>query len=293
MTKREKDSLIRGIAFTSPWIIGVIVFTIYPTIMSVYYSFTDYSMINDPVPVGIQNYKDMITDDVFIKALSNTLIFSSMALPFGMIISLILAILINQKIVMRSFFRTVFFLPSLVPLVALAILWNFLLRGNDGVLNTILEQFGINGPNWLGSTFWSKPALVLTGLWGCGQSVVIYLAGLQEVPRDYYDAARVDGANWYQQIWHITLPLISPVIYFNLIMGCIGTLQVFAVPFIMTAGGPMRSTLFYTMYLFDQAFRYLNMGYACAMAVILFLMIAGLTYFAHKLSKKHVHYGGA
>ena len=210
-----------------------------------------------------------------------------------MITSLILAILLNQEIIARSFFRTVFFIPSLVPLVALAILWNFLLRGNDGVLNAILAQFGINGPNWLGSTVWSKSALVLTGLWGCGQSVVIYLAGLQEVPRDYYDAARVDGANWYQQIWHITLPLISPVIYFNLIMGCIGTLQVFAVPFIMTAGGPMRSTLFYAMYLFDQAFRYLNLGYACAMAVILFFMIAGLTYMAHKLSKKHVHYGGA
>lgn len=292
MTKRERANLLKGLAFTSPWILGIIAFTLYPTIMSFVYSFSDYSLLNDPVSVGFQNYKDMFTDEVFHKALANTVLFSVMSLPFGLVTALVLALLLNQKMVARPVFRTIFFIPSLVPLVALAILWKFILSG-DGAINMVLEVFGVQGPNWIGTPEWAKPALVLTGLWGCGQATVIYLAGLQEVPRDYYDAARVDGANWYQQIWHITLPLISPVIYFNVIMGCIGTLQVFAVPFIMTGGGPMRSTLFYAMYLFDQAFRYLNMGYACALAVVLFAIIAALTYTAHVITSKHVHYGGA
>jgi len=293
VTKTEKSNIIKGLLFTMPWIIGMCLFTLYPTIMSVYYSFTDYSLLNAPAPVGLQNYKDLFVDEVFLKTLSNTWIYAAMALPFGMIVSLFLAILLNQGIIARPLFRTIFFLPSLVPLVALAILWNWLFRTNDGAINALLEMVGVTGPDWLGSTLWAKPALVITGLWGCGQAVVIYLAGLQEVPRDFYDAARVDGANWYQQIRHITLPLISPVIYFNLIMGCIGTLQIFAVPFIMTNGGPLRSTLFYSMYLFQQAFRYLNMGYACAMAVILFFMIAALTWVAHMISRKHIYYGGA
>ncbi len=293
MTRQERSNLLKGLAFTAPWIIGLCLFTFYPCVMNVYYSLTDFSLLNKPAFVGMQNYQDMISDKVFIKTLSNTWIYTVMALPFGMIVALFLALLLNQKIIARPVFRTIFFLPSLVPLVALAVLWNWLFRTNDGAINAALGLIGITGPDWLGSTFWSKPALVITGLWGCGQAVVIYLAGLQDVPRDYYDAAQIDGANWYQQTVNITLPLISPVIYFNLIIGCIGTLQIFAVPYVMTNGGPMQSTLFYSMYLYQQAFRYLNMGYACAMAIVLFLMIAALTWLAHLISRKHVYYGGA
>jgi len=293
VTRIERRNLRNGVLFTLPWTIGLIVFTMFPAAMSLGLSLSDYSLLNEPVFVGLTNYKDMAVDNVFQTALWNTGVYAAMALPFGMVLAIALALLLNQRILARPVFRTIFFLPSLVPLVALAILWNWILQGNTGALNHLLGLVGIKGPNWLGDPAWSKPALMVTGLWGVGNAVVIYLAGLQDVPRDFYEAARVDGANWWQQTWHITLPMISPVIYFNLLMGCIGVLQIFAVPYVMTSGGPMRSTLFYTMYLYQQAFRFLNMGYACAMAWVLFVMVALLTYTAHRVSRRHVYYGGA
>jgi multiple sugar transport system permease protein len=293
MTRTERRNLVTGILFTLPWTLGLLAFTVFPATMSLGLSFCDYSLLNEPAFVGGQNYRDLAVDNVFHTTLWNTGVYAVMALPFGMVLAIGLALLLNQQIVARPAFRTVFFLPSLVPLVALAILWNWLLQGESGALNQVLGFVGIKGPNWLGDAAWSKPALVMTGLWGVGNAVVIYLAGLQDVPRDFYEAARVDGANWWQQTWHITLPMISPVIYFNLLMGCIGVLQIFAVPFVMTNGGPMRSTLFYTMYLYQQAFKFLNMGYACAMAWILFMLVALLTWTAHRLTRRHVYYGGA
>jgi multiple sugar transport system permease protein len=293
VTRIERRNLRNGVLFTLPWTIGLIVFTMFPAAMSLGLSLSDYSLLNEPVFVGLTNYKDMAVDNVFQTALWNTGVYAAMALPFGMVLAIALALLLNQRILARPVFRTIFFLPSLVPLVALAILWNWILQGNTGALNHLLGLVGIKGPNWLGDPAWSKPALMVTGLWGVGNAVVIYLAGLQDVPRDFYEAARVDGASWWQQTWHITLPMISPVIYFNLLMGCIGVLQIFAVPYVMTSGGPMRSTLFYTMYLYQQAFRFLNMGYACAMAWVLFVMVALLTYTAHRVSRRHVYYGGA
>ena len=293
MTREQKRNLVKGLLFTAPWIVGLSVFTMIPAFMSLYYSFCDYSVLNPPVFIGTANFSSLATDEVFWKSLNNTLIYAAAALPLGTVLGIALALLLNQQIIARPLFRTIFFLPSLVPLVALAILWQWIFNGEFGVLNHALSWFGIDGPNWLTDTTWAKPALVITGLWGVGNSVVIYLAGLQDVPRDFYEAARVDGANWWQQTRHITLPMISPVIYFNVIMGTIGVLQIFAVPYVMTGGGPARGTLFYTMYLFDQAFRYLNMGYACAMAWVLFVIVAGLTLFAHRMSKGHVYYGGA
>ncbi len=293
MTRIERRNLRNGLLFTLPWTIGLLIFTVLPAAMSLGLSFCDYSLLNEPVFVGATNYKDMAVDNVFHTALWNTGVYAVMALPFGMVLAIGLALMLNQQIIARPVFRTIFFLPSLVPLVALALLWSWILRGEGGALNYLLGFIGISGPNWLGDPAWAKPALVVTGLWGVGNSVVIYLAGLQDVPRDFYEAARVDGATWWQQTRHITLPMISPVIYFNLLMGCIGVLQIFAVPFVMTNGGPMRATLFYTMYLFQQAFRYLNMGYACAMAWVLFILVALLTYTAHRVSRRHIYYGGA
>ena len=231
VTRTERRNLRNGLLFTLPWTIGLIVFTMFPAAMSLGFSLSDYSLLNEPVFVGLTNYKDMAVDNVFHTALWNTGVYAAMALPFGMVLAIALALLLNQQILARPVFRTIFFLPSLVPLVALAILWNWILQGNTGALNHLLGLAGIKGPNWLGDPAWSKPALVVTGLWGVGNAVVIYLAGLQDVPRDFYEAARVDGANWWQQTWHITLPMISPVIYFNLLMGCIGVLQIFAVPY--------------------------------------------------------------
>lgn len=293
MTREDRRNLVKGLLFTAPWLVGLAVFTTIPALMSLYYSFCDYSVLNPPVFIGTTNFADLARDEVFWQSLNNTLIYAVAALPLGTVLGIVLALLLNQQIIARPVFRTIFFLPSLVPLVALAILWQWIFNGEFGVLNHALGWFGIDGPNWLTDTTWAKPALIITALWGVGNSVVIYLAGLQDVPRDFYEAARVDGANWWQQTRHITLPMISPVIYFNVIMGTIGVLQIFAVPYVMTGGGPARATLFYTMYLFNQAFRYLNMGYACAMAWVLFVIVAGLTLLAHRLSKGHVYYGGA
>ncbi|MCB2156839.1 sugar ABC transporter permease [bacterium] len=292
MTQRERNSLITGLLFIAPWLIGLSCFILLPSGMALYYSFCDYSVLKDPIFIGVGNYRDLSTDPVFWQSLWNTVFFALLALPLGTVLSIGLALLLNAKVIGRSVFRTIFFLPSLVPLVALAILWQWMFNGRFGVINYALSLAHINGPDWLGDTSWSKPALVLTGLWGVGNAVVIYLAGLQDVPKALYEAATLDGANWWQKTANVTLPMISPVIYFNVIMGCIGVLQVFAVPYVMTGGGPARSTLFYTMYLFDHAFKYLNMGYACAMALILFLMIAVLTTVAHFVSRRYLYYAG-
>lgn len=293
MTREERLQLRNGLLFISPWVFGFFVFLLFPIGMSIYFSFCDYSVLTPPVYIGTANYTDLLTEAIFWKSVWNTLFYAALALPLGTVLALVLALMLNANIVARPFFRTIFFLPSLVPLVALAVLWNWIFNGEYGVLNYALSVTGIKGPDWLGTTTWSKPAIVLTSLWGVGHAIVIYLAGLQDVPTTLYEASKVDGANWWQQTLNVTLPMISPVIYFNLIMGCIGVLQVFAVPYVMTGGGPARSTLFYLMYLFDLAFRYFEMGKACAMAWILFLMIAALTYTAHRMTSKHVYYGGA
>ncbi len=294
MTRLEKKEFWKGIAFVSPWLIGMSVFLAYPVIASLYHSFCDYSVLSPAVWIGLGNYADLFHDEIFWYSLYNTFYFAIVALPLGLLVSLALALLLNAEIHGRAIFRTIFFLPSLVPMVALAILWQWIFTGEYGILNYVLRAIGISHPpNWLGSITWSKPALIITSVWGIGNAMVIYLAGLQEIPQTYYEAADIDGANWFQKIFAITLPMLSPVIYFNLIMGIIASLQIFAVPYIMTGGGPARSTLFYTMYLYDNAFRYLNMGYASAMAWIMFVVILALTIGAHKASSKHVYYEGA
>jgi multiple sugar transport system permease protein len=207
--------------------------------------------------------------------------------------AIILAMLLNSKVKGMAAYRTFFFIPSLVPQVSLAILWRWVLDGEHGVLNPILAKVGIHGPNWLNDPNWAKPSLVLMAMWGVGNAMLIYLAGLQDVPVQLIEAADLDGANSWQKTKNVTLPMISPVILFNLIMGIIGTLQVFTVPYIMFPNGvPAHSTYFYTEYLFDNAFRYHKMGYASAMGWIMFLMILGLTIFSLRMSERHVHYQG-
>jgi multiple sugar transport system permease protein len=234
-----------------------------------------------------------VHDEVFWKSLRNTAFYASFALPLGLIVSLGLALLLNTGLRGMALYRTIFFLPSLVPLVALAVLWLWIFNGEQGVLNYFLSLFGIRGPGWLADPAWTKPALVIAGIWGVGQAIVIYLAGLQDVPVHLYEAADLDGAGWWSKIRHVTLPMISPVILFNLIMGIIGALQYFTVPYVMTPQGqPARSAYFYIMYLYDNAFVYLKMGYASAMAWILFVIIIVLTALALRLTARHVHYEG-
>lgn len=285
--------MIRGMAFLSPWLIGFLGFTLVPIALSLYYSFCDYSLLQPPLFKGLANYQNLMQDPVFWKVLFNTLIYGLMALPLGMVAAVGVAMLLNSKVRGVTIYRTIVFLPSLVPAVASAMLWLWLFNAKLGLINTALRGIGIaNPPQWLTDTTWAMPALVLMSFWGIGNTVVIYLAGLQDVPRELYEAAEIDGASSLRQVWHVTLPYISPVIFFNLIMGIIGTLQVFAIPFIMTGGGPARATYFYTMYLYDNAFSYLKMGYASAMAWVQLLIVLALTALAAWSGKHWVHYQG-
>ncbi len=292
--KTRRREIGTALLFLSPWIIGFSVFLLYPLLASIYYSFCDYSVLRKPIWIGMGNYSDLWHDEVFWIALKNTFYYAAFALPAGLVAALSLALLLNAKVRGMTIYRTIFFLPSLVPQVALAVLWLWVFNGDYGVLNAVLRFLHLPAPNWLSDPAWSKPALVLLTAWGCGNAIVIYLAGLQDVPQPLYEAADLDGAGWWAKTWNVTLPMLSPVILFNLIMGIIGTLQVFAVPYIMFPGGsPARSTYFYTMYLFDNAFVYHKMGYACAMGWIMFVIILILTLISLKLSERHVYYGGS
>jgi multiple sugar transport system permease protein len=291
--RKDVRALSRGLAFLSPWLIGFFVFTIVPISLSLYYSFCHYSLLQPPLFKGLDNYRDLAGDPVFWKVLQNTAVYAAMALPLGMLAALGIAMLLNSKITGVSIYRTIVFLPSLVPTVASAMLWLWLFNSKLGLINITLRAIGIqNPPGWLTDMHWAMPALVLMSFWGVGNMVVIYLAGLQDVPRELYEAADIDGASSLRKVWHVTLPAISPVIFFNLILAIIGTLQVFATPFILTGGGPARSTYFYTMYLYDNAFSYLKMGYASAMAWVQLLIVLVLTALAAWSSKRWVHYQG-
>jgi len=293
MTREEKRNLIKGLLFTSPWLIGFSVFILYPVIMSIYYSFCHYSVLQPPRFVGLLNYKDLFTDPIFWKSLWNTFYFVAFMIPLGLITSLGLAMLLNTKVRNMAFYRLIFFIPSLVPMVAGSILWMWIFNGEYGLLNNFLIKIGItNPPNWLMDIRFAKSAIVIMSLWGLGQMIVIYLAGLQDVPVSLIESADLDGANWFGRLKHITIPMISPVIYFNVVMAIIGSFQVFAQPYIMTGGGPQRSTTFYSLYLFQTAFEDFRMGYASAMAWILFAIILVLTLFITRASREKVYYRG-
>ncbi len=294
MTRKQRRNLMLGLFFTSPWIIGLTMFTLVPAIFSLYFSFCDYSVLNPPVFIGTANYTTLMTDGLFWQSLWNTFYFAVIFLPLSTALGIALAMMLNMAVRGQMFFRALIFMPSLVPLVALAILWRWILNGEYGILNWGLQALGIPPVNWMGNPSTAKLGLVIASLWGIGNMVVIYLAGLQEVPRSLYEASTVDGASKWQQFINVTIPMLSPVIYFNVMMGVIGVMQIFALPYVMTdgTGTPLRSTYFYTMYLFDQAFGFLNMGYACAMAWVLFLMVMALTLIAHYFLRSRIVYGG-
>lgn len=292
MTHTRKHTLA-ALLFVIPWAVGFGLFLLYPLLASIYYSFCDYSVLRPPVYIGLTNYRDLWNDEVFWIALGNTAIYALFALPLGTLMALTLALLLNTKVRGMTIYRTIFFVPSLVPMVALAVLWQWIFNGQYGVLNDLLAKVGVKGPNWLGDPAWAKWALIVLAVWGVGHAMVIYLAGLQDAPEELYEAAELDGAGWWSRTRNVTLPMLSPVILFNVIMGIIGTLQVFTVPYVISpAGSPARSIYFYSMYLFDNAFIYHKMGYACAMGWIMFVLILLLTLGALKLSEKRVYYGG-
>ena len=276
--------------FISPWIIGFICFTGGPIIASLYFSLTNYTLLSSPHYIGLGNYTALFNDPLFSTSLYNTFYYTVFFVPLGIIFSFMLALLLNQKVGGLAAYRTVYYLPSIVPAVANSILWIWLLNPQWGLINTVLRMVGIEGPGWLTSEVWSKPAIILMSLWGVGSWVIIFLAGLQGVPEQYYEAAEVDGATTLAKFFHITLPLMTPTIFFTLITGIIGALQVFTQAYIMTNGGPVNSTLFYSLYLFRNAFNYLKMGYAAAMAWILFVIILILTIIQFRLAQRWVFY---
>jgi len=294
MSPLERRKLFTGLAFSSPWVIGLSVFLLYPLLAALYYSLCDYSVLLPPVFVGLDNYIELFQDKLFWKSLWNTTFFALGSVGLGTFMALTLAILLNSKVKGLTFYRTAFFLPSLMPLVAGSLLWFCMYAGQGGIINTLLAKIGITGPSWLSDPHWAKIAIIFMAVWGAGNSMVIFLAGLQDVPVSLYEASIIDGANWLQRLRNVTIPMISPVIYFNVIMGIIGGFQAFAQSLIMfgptTAGYPEQSTLFYVLQLYNVGFMDLRMGYASAMAWVLFLIILGLTFAATRLSKRWVTY---
>lgn len=283
-----------GILFALPWIIGLLVFFAYPLFSSMYYSFTNYNIISEAKWIGLENYVTLFNDELFWTGMKNTLFYALMQVPLSILVGVTLAILLNLPIYAQGLYRTIFFLPSLLPLIATTILWQWLLNPQFGLVNAFLAKIGIDGPGWLGDTTWSKPSLVIMTLWVLGNAILIYLAGLQDISKDYYEAADIDGANWFHKAIHITLPLLTPVIFFNMIMGVIQALQEFTLPYALTygTGSPAESLLFYSMYLYNNAFLYMKMGYASAMAWILFVVVMIITVILLKSSGKWVFYQG-
>jgi multiple sugar transport system permease protein len=289
LTRREA---IMGYVFISPWLLGLIVFLIGPIVASLYLSFTQYKPGLTPVWVGLSNYARMFGDDLFYHSLRVTTVYTVLSVPIGLVTALGLAVLLNQGVRGLRFFRTAFYLPSLISGVAVAIVFSWFFNKQFGVINFFLGLFGINGPNWLGDPDWTLPAFVLMSLWGIGGTVVIFIAALQGVPVELYEAAELDGATSWRRFINITLPLISPVILFSLITGVIATFQTFAVSYIMTGGGPANASLFYLLYLYRNAFSWFEMGYASALAWFLFLIILICTVIMLRTSDMWVYYEG-
>ncbi|MCC6728110.1 MAG: sugar ABC transporter permease [Chthonomonadales bacterium] len=292
---RESATALRtGLLFASPWLVGFAIFILYPIAASLYYSFCAYDAIQPPRWVGLENYRRMLTeDDLFWKSLWNTLYMVLFGLPVGLVAALAVALLLNQKVRGMAFYRTLYYLPSITPIVATSILWLWLLNPEMGLVNIVLGKLGIaHGPAWLTDPAWAKPALILMGLWGAGGGMVIYLAALQDVPQSLYEAASLDGASSMQQFRHVTMPMLSPVILFNLIMGLIGSFQYFTQAYVMTSGGPEDSTTFYALHLFNRAFFDFKMGYASAMAWVLFLIALACALVVFRSSARWVYYEG-
>ncbi len=297
----KDHNTLKGLAFLSPWLIGFVAFMALPIGLSFYYSLSVYPLYDEPAYVGADNYAQLLWepdgsggygDALFWKSLKNTGYFALLSLPAMMIVSLGLALLLNTRVAGLSIYRTIIFLPSIIPIMAAAMVFLLFADSQDGVLNAMLAKIGIDGPDWLGSEAMAMPSLALLSVWGVGHTVVIYLAGLQDVPASLYEAAEIDGAGAWSKLWHVTLPCISPVIFFNLIIAIIGTVQYFLQPYVITNGGPSESTYVLTMYLYDKAFQYHEFGYASAMAWIMFVIILVLTGLAFWTSKRWVHYQG-
>jgi multiple sugar transport system permease protein len=291
-TRSQRD-LVLGILFVSPWLIGFLLWTIYPLISSFYYSFTRYDLLRPAVWIGLGNYIELFTSDsTFPTVIYNTLYYVLLSAPLGVISAFLMASLLNTKIAARPFFRAIFFFPAIVPTIVVAMVWQFLLNTQFGLINSLLQGLGLPVIPFLSSPSLAKPSLIMIYMWAQGNAMVIFLATLQDVPRTLYEAAMLDGANALRRFWHITIPMCTPVILFNLIMGLIDGFQSFTLPWLITGGGPSKSTELYGLYLYRNAFEFLRMGKASALAWMLFIVIVVFTFILFRTSARWVYYGG-
>lgn len=281
-----------GYVFIAPWLLAFVAFEAYPILSGFYHSFTDWTATGKAERfVGLDNYVEAFTrDPLFWKAVSNTIYFIGVSVPLGIIAAFALAMLLNSRIGGTTMYRTIYYLPSVVPAVAAVIVWVFIFETRRGILNFGLELLGLPAIRWLSDPSWAMPALIIMSLWSIGASMIIFLAGLQGIPQELYEAAEVDGASGWHSLWRITVPLMTPTIFFNLVMSLVAAFQAFNNAFIMTNGGPNNATLLYMLHLYNNAFRYFRMGYASALAVVLFIIVFGLTLFVYRSSKRWVYY---
>ncbi|HEX5416682.1 MAG TPA: sugar ABC transporter permease [Chloroflexota bacterium] len=290
LTQRGQEA-VAGYLFAAPWLIGLLLLTAIPAISSIYFSLTEYQLVKPPTFVGLQNYQQLLTGDPrFVKAIVNTVFMVILGVPLNMVVGLLVALLLNQKLRGLAIYRTIFFLPSQVSGVALAVLWGWILNPQFGIVAQVLGAVGIQAPVWLADPDWVKPAFVLMGLWSIGTSMIIWLAGLQSIPDTFYEAAEIDGANRMRRFWSITLPLLTPTVFFTLTTGIIGSFQIFTQAFVLTTGGPNDATLFYALYIYQEAFQFFQMGYACALAWVLFALVLVVTLINLKTARSWVYY---
>jgi multiple sugar transport system permease protein len=281
---------LTGYLFIMPFILGFLLWFLLPALTAVWLTFQRWNLISPPEFVGLENIAHLWVDKLFWQSLKVTINFTIVSVPLSLVFGFLLALLMNSKVRGISMFRTIYYLPSIVPAVASAVLWAWILNTEFGLLNAVLNNFGINKIAWLQEPAYALPALIIMSLWGIGGSMVIYLAGLQGIPETFYEAAKIDGAGRGAQLRHITIPLMGPIIFFNLIIGIIASFQVFTAGFLITDGAPQNSTLFYVLYLYRTGFRYLDMGYAATLAWVLFIIILVLTLLIFRYVGRGVHY---
>lgn len=282
---------LEGYAFVSLALIGITLFQVGPMLASLGLSFTEYQLVRPPRYIGVANFQRLFTDPLFWKSLWNTVYYVAVGLPLRLVIAFLAALLLNQRLRGIGAFRTIYYIPSVTAGVAISIVWTYVYDPECGLMNYVLSWFGIQGPAWLGSPEWAMPALIIMSFWQLGVPMLIFLAGLQNIPTHLYEAAALDGAGVIQRVRYVTIPLLTPLIFFNLVMGVISSFQVFTQVFIMTGGGPLHSTLVYVLYLYNQSFLWFRMGVGSAMAWILFIIIFTLTLIQFRFSK-WVYYEG-
>ncbi len=286
----RKRGILAGYLFIAPVILGYLIWVAGPMIVAIWLSLTEWDMLRPATFVGLSNYQQMLHDDLFWKSLAVTFYFTLVSVPLSLVLSFAVALLVNVNVRGISLFRMLFYLPSIVPLVVNAVLWLWIFNSELGLLNAVLHWFGIPKVLWFQDSNWAMPALIIMSQWSIGGSMIIFLAGLQGIPQHLYEAAEIDGANYWQRFWNVTIPMMSPVIFFNLVIGLIGALQTFVPGYLMTQGGPQNSTLFYGLYIFRSAFRDFKMGYAAALSWVLFAIVLLLSLFVFRYLGRLVYY---